>query len=98
MINPGFPTHTRIDLRQQGGRYLDKIYSALEAGRGKSGHIPNDATTYCQYSTIAVKPGFKQSIKNQVQMLAILIFFTIRQNTGRNTFVQSFNCSLITLQ
>lgn len=44
MVHRSFAPDRGVNLRQQGGRHLNKAYAALVAGGRKTGQIANHAT------------------------------------------------------
>ena len=77
MINPGFATDRRINLRKQGGWYLYQSYTALVGCSSKTCHVTHNTTAKSDHTTVACKTGLQQTVEHLIEHIEILVLLTV---------------------
>ncbi len=92
MIDAGFATDGRIDLRQQSRRHLNKRHAALIAGSGETAHIADYTAAEGYQRNTPLAAFLQQYIENSIDGLQGFIRFAVGQHDAFNvkTFESSF--------
>ncbi len=80
VIDAGLAAHRGVDLRQQRGRHLDEIHTALIAGGGKSGDIADHTAAQRDEGDITVAAVLQQCVEDAVQNFQCLVLLAVRQD------------------
>ena len=80
MVDAGLAADRRVDLREQRGGHLHERHAALVAGRGKSGHVANNAAAERNDCAVAAEAVRHQHIDDARDGSQRLVRLAIRQD------------------